>query len=193
MENNVMGLSNYIPNSRISQSGVIPNEASRPVSPYAGQVVYQLDTLRTLVWNGTAWEMINSSSIGELIEATSTTTVNGSASANIIYTNATITLTTGTWMIEAGTSQQQIATTDTVACGIYNVTTSAEVSNSRGMAEVCTTTARASVFSRLVKITVSSSTDFCPLACRNGGSTTSVNGTNIANGIAGFIRGIRVA
>jgi hypothetical protein len=50
-----MGLSNYLPNSRISQSGVVPNEAGRPVSPYTGQVIYQLDTLRTLVWNGTAW------------------------------------------------------------------------------------------------------------------------------------------
>jgi hypothetical protein len=50
-----MGLSNYLPNSRISQSGVVPNEAGRPVSPYTGQVIYQLDTLRTLVWNGVAW------------------------------------------------------------------------------------------------------------------------------------------
>lgn len=50
-----MGLSNYLANSRISQAGVVPNEASRPVSPYEGQVIYQTDTDRTLVWNGTAW------------------------------------------------------------------------------------------------------------------------------------------
>jgi hypothetical protein len=50
-----MPLSNYIPNSRISQSGVVPNEVGRPASPYTGQVIYQLDTLRTLVWNGVAW------------------------------------------------------------------------------------------------------------------------------------------
>lgn len=50
-----MGLSNYIPNSRIAQAGVIPNAAARPASPYEGQMVYQQDTDAVLVWNGTAW------------------------------------------------------------------------------------------------------------------------------------------
>lgn len=50
-----MGLSNYIPSSRISQAGVIPNAAARPASPYAGQVIYQSDTDSILVWNGSGW------------------------------------------------------------------------------------------------------------------------------------------
>lgn len=50
-----MGLSNYIPNSRISQAGVIANASERPVSPYTGQMVYQTDTKQLLIWNGTAW------------------------------------------------------------------------------------------------------------------------------------------
>ena len=50
-----MGLSNYLPNSRISQAGVVPNEAARPASPYEGQMVYQQDIDAVLVYNGTAW------------------------------------------------------------------------------------------------------------------------------------------
>lgn len=60
-----MGLSNYLPNSRISQPGVIPDEASRPASPFNGQVIYQQDTDRTLVWNGTAWVDVSTGKAGK--------------------------------------------------------------------------------------------------------------------------------
>jgi hypothetical protein len=50
-----MGLSNYKPNSRLAQAGVVPNAAARPASPYEGQVIFQVDTKRTLVWDGVAW------------------------------------------------------------------------------------------------------------------------------------------
>jgi flavin-dependent dehydrogenase len=49
-----MALSNYLPNSRISQAGVCTS-STRPVSPYEGQVIYETDTNRTLVWNNAAW------------------------------------------------------------------------------------------------------------------------------------------
>lgn len=49
-----MGLSNYLPNSRISQAGVCTS-STRPASPYEGQVIYETDTDRTLVWNNTTW------------------------------------------------------------------------------------------------------------------------------------------
>jgi hypothetical protein len=49
-----MGLSNYLPNSRISQAGVCTS-STRPVSPYEGQVIYETDTNRTLVWDNAAW------------------------------------------------------------------------------------------------------------------------------------------
>jgi hypothetical protein len=55
-----MGLSNYLPSSRISQAGVIPNAAARPASPYEGQLVYELDTNRLLVWDGAVWVAPNS-------------------------------------------------------------------------------------------------------------------------------------
>jgi hypothetical protein len=49
-----MGISNYTPSSRISQSGVCTS-STRPASPFEGQVIYETDTDRVLVWNGTAW------------------------------------------------------------------------------------------------------------------------------------------
>jgi hypothetical protein len=54
-----MGLSNYLPSSRISQSGVCTS-STRPASPYEGQVIYETDTDRVLVWNASAWVMPNS-------------------------------------------------------------------------------------------------------------------------------------
>ncbi len=49
-----MGLSNYLPNSRINQSGVCTS-STRPASPYEGQVMYETDTDRVLVYNNAAW------------------------------------------------------------------------------------------------------------------------------------------
>jgi hypothetical protein len=49
-----MGLSNYIPSSRVSQAGVCTS-STRPASPYEGQVIYETDTDKTLVYNGSTW------------------------------------------------------------------------------------------------------------------------------------------
>lgn len=49
-----MGLSNYIPSSRLSQAGVCTS-TTRPASPYEGQMIYETDTDKVLVWNGSAW------------------------------------------------------------------------------------------------------------------------------------------
>jgi hypothetical protein len=54
-----MGMSNYLPSSRISQSGVCTS-STRPASPFEGQVIYETDTDRVLVWNASAWVAPNS-------------------------------------------------------------------------------------------------------------------------------------
>lgn len=54
-----MGISNYTPSSRISQSGVCTS-TTRPASPFEGQVIYESDTDRVLVWNASAWVAPNS-------------------------------------------------------------------------------------------------------------------------------------
>lgn len=53
-----MGLSNYSPSSRLSQAGVCTS-STRPASPYEGQMIYETDTDRTLVWDGSAWVNLN--------------------------------------------------------------------------------------------------------------------------------------
>lgn len=80
-----MGMSNYIPSSALTKAGVCTS-STRPASPYDGQVIYETDTDRTLVWNGSAWvflststanppglELITSQTVGS---AVSTVTVN---------------------------------------------------------------------------------------------------------------------
>jgi hypothetical protein len=52
-----MGLSNYLASSRISQSGVCTS-TTRPASPYEGQVIYESDTNRVLVYDNSAWVMV---------------------------------------------------------------------------------------------------------------------------------------
>ena len=54
-----MGLSNYVPNSRVSQAGVCTS-TTRPATPYEGQVIYETDTNRVLVWDASAWVGISS-------------------------------------------------------------------------------------------------------------------------------------
>lgn len=54
-----MGLSNYLPSSRLIQPGVIANSGERPASPYEGMVVFQKDTNQTLVWDGSSWVMVH--------------------------------------------------------------------------------------------------------------------------------------
>lgn len=52
-----MGLSNYIPSSRIAQSGVCTS-STRPASPFEGQMIYETDTDMVAIWNGSAWRYI---------------------------------------------------------------------------------------------------------------------------------------
>jgi len=56
-----MGLSNYLPSSRISQSGVCTS-TTRPASPYEGQVIYETDTDRYLIYNGSSWVSLSGTS-----------------------------------------------------------------------------------------------------------------------------------
>lgn len=55
-----MGMSNYIPSSALTKAGVCTS-ITRPASPYDGQVIYETDTDRTLVWNGSAWVFLSTS------------------------------------------------------------------------------------------------------------------------------------
>jgi hypothetical protein len=49
-----MGITQQIGASSLIKPGVCTS-STRPVSPYEGQAIYETDTDKVLVWNGTAW------------------------------------------------------------------------------------------------------------------------------------------
>jgi hypothetical protein len=122
--------------------------------------------------------------IGEVIFARSTTTQVGGASANAIG-NSSITLTPGTWLVQALASIFMSVNTDAVSCGIWNTTSYSEVSGSRGNCGTASTTVAQGVVSMQMVITVTSNTVYAPLLCRNGASTlqTTASAGSAANAI----------
>jgi hypothetical protein len=54
-----MGISQQIGASSLIKAGVCTS-ATRPATPYEGQVIFETDTDKLLVWNGTAWVIPNS-------------------------------------------------------------------------------------------------------------------------------------
>lgn len=53
-----MPISSNLGYSSIARPGVCTS-GTRPASPYQGQVIYETDTGRTLVWNATAWAYLS--------------------------------------------------------------------------------------------------------------------------------------
>ena len=64
---------------------VVANAAARPSSPYEGQVVYEIDTDRMSVWNGTAWRIF-----GRPTVETRFGPVSGANSTSVANTNWTL-------------------------------------------------------------------------------------------------------
>jgi len=128
------------------------------------------------------------------LSARSTTTRSGAANSSIVYQEATITLTAGTWLVTAGGALLNLATNDDGVAGIYNRTTSTEVASSRGAAQQLTTpglNSTAAVISMPVSITVASNTDFCPIFDRGGSTIRAAQ--SAASGAAGYITAIRLS
>jgi len=85
-----MGLSNYTPSSRISQSGVCTS-STRPATPYEGQVIYETDTDMVAVWNGSSWRYIASTTAtnGTILQIASTTKSDTFTSTGTTWTDVT--------------------------------------------------------------------------------------------------------
>jgi hypothetical protein len=58
-----MPISSQIGSSSLIKPGVVDSAATRPASPYEGQMVYEKDTDRVLVYNGSAWVMPGTSTL----------------------------------------------------------------------------------------------------------------------------------
>lgn len=68
-----MGLSNYLPSSRLIQPGVCTS-STRPASPFEGQCIYETDTDNVLYWNGSAWYSAWNTAWGRIAYTESTST-----------------------------------------------------------------------------------------------------------------------
>lgn len=75
-----MGLSNYLPSSRLIQPGVCTS-TTRPASPFNGQVIYETDTKQTLVWQGSSWVMLTDADTPPGLELVKTQTIGSGVSS----------------------------------------------------------------------------------------------------------------
>lgn len=72
-----MPISRYVPTSNLARPGVCTS-TTRPASPYEGQAIYETDTDKTYIWNGSLWvEQLSTTVIdakGDLIVGTAADT-----------------------------------------------------------------------------------------------------------------------
>lgn len=81
-----MPFSNYIGSSAIAQPGVVTS-TTRPATPYEGQVIYETDTNRVLVWDNSAWVMIADTGQPPGLQLVKTQTI-GAGVASVTVTDA---------------------------------------------------------------------------------------------------------
>ena len=91
-----MGISQQIGSSSLSKPGVCTS-STRPATPYEGQMIYETDTDKVLVWNGSAWKQVpTAATAGAVLQVVSTTkttvfTMSSATFATVTGLTATIT------------------------------------------------------------------------------------------------------
>lgn len=88
-----MPITQQIGSSSLSKPGVCTS-TTRPSSPYDGMVIYETDTDKTLVWNGSSWVFLSTSSANPVGLEYITTTIWANAAsayntANVFSSNYT--------------------------------------------------------------------------------------------------------
>ena len=86
-----MGISQQIGASSLSKPGVCTS-STRPATPYEGQMIYETDTDKVLVWNGSAW-YANWNTAWGIVGYQENSTDTGSQAASYSQTVATVTFT----------------------------------------------------------------------------------------------------
>ena len=80
-----MPISSFLAPSAIAKPGVCTS-STRPASPYEGQVIYETDTDKTLVWNGSAWVYLSTSTANPVgLELIKTATVTNAADSGTAF------------------------------------------------------------------------------------------------------------
>ena len=131
--------------------------------------------------------------IGATQSNNANTLLTGALGADLIATSCPITITAGTWMVQASVCVFNTTTQDSALCYIWNGTTASAVANSRGACGVSLTTAYAQLVSNLTVLTVAVSTTLYPAATRNGVSTLQFPTSNNCGGPNAVITAVRIA
>lgn len=87
-----MPVTNYLPSSRLIQPGVCTS-TTRPASPFEGQAIFETDTDRMLIWNGSTWVMPNQNNTnpdGLDLITTVTCSSGGTATNGIVTVGTTV-------------------------------------------------------------------------------------------------------
>jgi hypothetical protein len=103
-----MGISQQIGASSLIKSGVCTS-STRPASPYEGQVIYETDTDKVFVYNGTDWKQIPTAAAGTILQVKNMTTAasTSNASNSPVATAITLSITpssTSSTILVSGTT-----------------------------------------------------------------------------------------
>lgn len=125
-----MGLSSQLAPSAIAKPGVCTS-STRPASPYDGQVIYETDTDKTLVWNGSAWvylststanppglELVKSVTVGSAVTSVNITSCFSATYENYVVSISNVTASAGGNIFRA----RPLSGTTAVSSGIYGNT-----------------------------------------------------------------------
>ena len=148
--------------------------------------------LSSLESRATVLETKVNTTIGTIIQSQGTATQAGTASNDITYASALLTVPAGTWMIQAHANVINTMVADTAVVAVWNNTTGSEVPNSSGPATTTSTNAMTGLSSRLTVVTVATSTVFAVRCKRNGGSAITVTASNCAGTPAAGIDAVRL-
>jgi len=88
-----MPLSSVVGAQSIVKPGVCTS-STRPASPFEGQMIYETDTDKVLVYNGTAWKQVpTAATAGTVLQIVSATTTTPTANSTSTYADTTLTVT----------------------------------------------------------------------------------------------------
>lgn len=88
-----MGISQQIGASSLSKPGVCTS-STRPATPYEGQQIYETDTDKVLVYNGTAWKQVpTAATAGAVLQVVYGSTTTQNSTSTSAYTDTTLTAT----------------------------------------------------------------------------------------------------
>ena len=136
---------------------------------YDGDQVYRLDTHMVETYNGTGW-VVGAPTILNVADPAEATAA--SAGAMLKSAGTLITLTPGTWLVNGDACVRTTDVADQATSIIWNATTAAEVSGSRGCgSSVPLTTGGEGLVTRPVSITVTANTQVQVAVIPNGTST----------------------